>query len=291
MPDFKFINIPNLENWVISAPKRRTRPHSEKKSDFCPFCVGNEKRDPSVYRIGGEGDDEKWSTRVINNKYPFAPIHEVIIQTPDHKAHFTDLPLDQIKLIIETYVQRFSTHMKAGSVCIFGNSGKEAGESIHHPHAQLAVVPKDIPLVVPRLEENLDYRQEHFKIKDFTITCPPYSQWPDEVWIIPENRGRLFSEISFEEIENLSYIIKRLITIFEIRHGHEFPHNFYIYPHRDWYYRIMPRAKMLGGFEIATGIFVNTQDPKETMNFVKEHFFDEEEEKISTHKADYRKGV
>lgn len=290
--DFKFINIPSLENWVILAPKRAKRPDiHDKKKAFCPFCPGHEKKDPDVYRIGGEDHDKNWSVRVINNKYPFAPIHEVVIHTRQHIEQLSDLPLEQIRLVLETFVNRFNTHLKSGTVCIFSNSGHDAGESINHSHSQVAVVPKEVPIVVPRLEEILDYQGEHFKVKDFKLICPPYSQWPDEAWIVPEERGKIFGEISFEEIESLSYILKRLLKIFQIRHGHEFPYNFYIYPYRDWYLRIMPRAKIAGGFEMATGIFVNTQDPHETMQFIKSHFYEEDEEKIKARSADYRKGV
>jgi UDPglucose--hexose-1-phosphate uridylyltransferase len=283
MPDFKFINIPSLDNWVISAPKRAKRPDVQGKEakHVCPFCPGEEKKEPDVYRIGGEEGDKNWSVRVINNKFPFAPIHEVIIHTPQHVDSISKLSLEQTKLVIEAYVNRFNTHLKQGTVCIFANCGHDAGESVQHSHSQLAVVPKDVPIVVPSLEEFLD----------FELVCPPYSQWPDEVWVVPGERGKLFGEITYEEMENLAYILRRLIYIFEARHGEEFPYNFYIYPHRDWYLRIMPRAKIAGGFEIATGIFVNTQDPHETMDFIKMHFFEEEKEKIQKNKAEYRKGV
>jgi UDPglucose--hexose-1-phosphate uridylyltransferase len=56
--------------------------------------------------------------------------------------------------------------------------------------------------------------------------------------------------------------------------------------------RIIPRLKVPGGFELGTGIFVNTQDPKETIEFIKEHFDHPDKEKIKTiHKATYRRGV
>lgn len=288
--EFSFLNIPNLENWVILAPRRAKRPTDIKKK-VCPFCVGHEKSDPDVYRIGGDDHDDKWSVRVVPNKFPFAPIHEVVIHTPEHQEHLSDLPIEQVRLVVEALVNRFNTHLKKGTVCIFGNTGHDAGESIHHSHSQIAVIPKEVPIVVPRLEEDLFYEREHFKVKDFTLVCPPYSQWPDEVWIVPGERGKLFGEISYEEIESVSFILKRLIRILSVRHGHEFPYNFYVYPFRDWYIRIMPRAKIAGGFEMATGIFVNTQDPKDSMKFIKEHFYEEDEKKIMLKSADYRRGV
>jgi UDPglucose--hexose-1-phosphate uridylyltransferase len=291
MPDFKFINIPSLDNWVISAPKRAKRHYVQGKKPIyhCPFDPGREKNDPEVFRIGGEDGDKNWSVRVIENKFPFAPIHEVVIHSPQHVDSLAKLPVEQVKLIIEAFVNRFNTHSREGTVVIFSNAGHDSGESIGHSHSQIAVVPHEVPVVVPSLEEYLDYKREFFKVGDLELVSPPYSQWPDEVWLVPSERGKMFGEITYEEMENLAYVLRRLITIFELRHGEEFPYNFYIYPRRDWYLRIMPRAKIAGGFEMATGIFVNTQDPEDTMNFIKKHFAELDEEKIKKHKAEYRK--
>ena len=293
MVNFKFLRIPNLENWVVLAPKRAKRPRllGKRKTAFCPFCPGHEQEEQEVYRVGGSGNDSNWQVRVLPNKYPFAPIHEIVIHTPRHHAHMSDLTVEHVRLILETYVNRYNVHKEKGTVCIFANVGHEAGESIIHPHTQIAVVSSEVQIVVPRLEQDLSYRGAHFDVGEFLLICPPYSQWPDEVWIVPKERGRLFGEIRYEELENLAYILRRIITIFGIRHGYEFPYNFYIYPYHDWYLRIMPRAKIPGGFEIATGIFVNTQNPTDTMKFIKDHFFEEKEEKIKKSRAEYRKGV
>jgi UDPglucose--hexose-1-phosphate uridylyltransferase len=293
MPDYKFVNIPSLENWIISAPKRAKRPdiHKKKLEKVCPFCPATQSDDKEVYRLGGEFPDKNWSVRVVKNKYPFAPIHEVIVHTPEHVHNLADLSVDQVKLVIEAFVNRFNTHLRHGTVCIFSNAGPGSGESINHSHSQLAVVPKEIPIVVPSLEEFLDYDREFFNVKDFEVVCPPYSQWPDETWIVPSDRGKLFGEITYQEMESLAYILRRFLYIFEARHENKFSYNFYIYPRRDWYLRILPREKIAGGFEIATGIYVNTQDPKDTMDFIKTHFFEEEKEKIKKHKAEYRRGV
>ena len=291
MSDFRFIKIPGVATWVISAPKRARRPSNPGKK-VCPFCPGTEKKEPEIYRIGGEYPDLNWQVRVIPNKFPFAPIHELVIHSPEHHTHISDLPIDQVKLIIETYVNRYNAHRKKGSVIIFRNVGHDAGESVGHAHSQIAVVPKNIPIEIPRLEKNLSYYGEHFSVGEyFSLVCPPYSQWPDEVWIVPTIRGKIFGEIQQTEAESLAYVLKRLVGILNIRHGHDFPNNYYIYPYEDWYLRLTPRSKILGGFEIATGIYVNTQDTRETMKFIKQHFYHEDEGQILKNPADYRRGA
>ena len=69
------------------------------------------------------------------------------------------------------------------------------------------------------------------------------------------------------------------------------PFNFYIYPQQDWYLRLIPRLKTLGGLEIGTGIFVNTQDPNETISFIKEHFNDFNEATNQDIEAKYSRSV
>ncbi len=290
MADFQFIQNPISKKWVISAPRRAKRPDVAKGSEpLCPFCPGRENDEPEVFRIGGEIGDANWQVRVIPNKFPFAPIHEVVIHSPDHHKNFDELPIRQVELIIKTYKNRFLEHKAKGQVYIFNNHGREAGESLPHPHTQIAVVPNEVTLDLPRLEEPQDGVLE---TERFMIFCPLTSQWPDETWVFPKKRGRAFFESDDTEMEDFATVLQRLIQVFTTRHGHEFPYNFYIYPGGDWYLRLIPRVKIIGGFELGTGIFVNTQDPKETLAFLKTHFHKPDHERIKTHhKAEYIKAV
>lgn len=309
MADFESLQNPLSKKWVILAPRRAKRPDVAKGFEpVCPFCLGREKDEPEVYRVGGEVGDSNWQIRVLPNKFPFAPIHEIIIHSPDHHKNFDELPLSQVELIIETFRQRYLTYKEKGQVYIFHNRGEAGGESLPHPHTQLVVVPFTIKMDIARLDPQsfasaghvqaiLGVGPEHEEqiqvVTDhFYLFCPKTSQWPDEVWVAPKKRGRAFGEITDSEIVDLSLILTRLIQIFDVRHGHEFPFNFYIYPGGDWYLRLIPRLKTIGGFELGTGIYVNTQDPKETMAFIKEHFLEPNVEKIKKeNQAKYGKSV
>ena len=291
MPDFTFLKNSITGHWVISAPRRAGRPNELKGTEpKCPFCVGREKEEQELFRIGGEKGDESWKVRVVSNKYPFAPIHEVIIHSPDHRKNFDELPLSQTELVIQAYRQRFSVHREKGQVYIFQNHGEASGESLPHPHSQLAVIPNEVEIDTPPLAvEDTEKFQE---TPEFIIFCPQTSEWPDEVWIRPKSRGRMFFEITDTQIEDFSKVLHRIIQIFDLRHGSNFPFNFYIYPGGDWYLRIMPRLKINGGFELGTGVAINTQDPNETIEFIKTHFESPDIERIKNeHKAQYRRSV
>ncbi|GEM_PF-664312 len=337
MSDFTFLKNPISNKWVILAPRRATRPDvSTGVEPACPFCPGREGNEEELYRIPvvsspvdrteepktdkpesenrqpKTDDRDDWLIRVIPNKFPFAPIHELIIHTQDHHKNFEDLSQDHVALILETYRNRYNLHKEKGQVYIFHNRGEAGGESLPHAHTQLTVIPFEIKMDIPRLDpfasEEIaptptvlvqddmrdsvpdEIQQSSVESTHFYMFCPRTSQWPDEVWIAPKKRGRAFGEISDEEIADLAFILPRLIKIFDIRHNNEFPFNFYIYPGGDWYLRITPRLKKLGGFEIGTGIYINTQNPQETIDFIKTHFENPDEEKIRTeHQAEYHK--
>lgn len=298
MLDFEFLQNPLSKKWVILSPRRAKRPDiAHGLEPICPFCPGKESEGKEIYRVGGNVGDKNWQIRVIPNKFPFAPIHEVIIHSPDHYKNFGELDLPQVELILNTYRQRYNTHQKSGQVYIFHNRHEGGGESLPHPHTQLAVVPGEIKMDMPRLADPNEMPtatkdQVVQETKHFIIFCPRTSQWPDEVWIAPKERGRSYGEIKDEEIADLAFLLSRLIQIFNHRHANGFPFNFYIYPGGDWYMRIIPRIKVLGGFELGTGIFVNTQDPKETIMFIKDQFENPNEEEIKTiHAATYQKRV
>lgn len=303
MADFAFIKNSQVKKWVILDPKRSRRPNVGHKSEVvCPFCIGREKEECEVYRIGGENGDSSWRIRVILNKFPFADIHELIIHSPDHHKNFDELPVFHVGLIFQTYRERYRYHLGKGQVYIFHNRGIGAGESLPHPHTQLTVIPKLVTLDVPDLDMSIYSSTNIFfkrKIKDnviyasnFYIYCPSDSQWPDEVWIIPVKKNTNFGDLADKDISVLSFYLQRILHILDLRHGREFPFNFYIYPGKNWYLRIIPRVKILGGFEVGTGIMVNTQDPKETFNFIKEHFLESKIDKIlKEQQADYWEAV
>lgn len=284
MADYSFLKD-SRGGWVVSAPKRGRRPdQSEGKEPDCPFEILD----------GKIGDEEPLFTlnevKIIPNLYPFAPIHEIIIHSDDHRKNFDELDYSLTEDIFKVFHLRSVKYRKQGQVYIFHNQGHGAGESLPHPHSQLTVIPFGVELDMPPLRRLL--HQESKVLSHFYIYCPHNSAWPDEVWIAPKREGKSFAEASADEVKELSFIVSRLVQIYTLRYSKNFPFNFYIYPGDGWYLRLIPRLKILGGFEMGTNVLVNTQDPKETFKFIEENFDEPDFEKIrEIHQAEYGRAV
>lgn len=269
----KYVPDITSDRWVIIADGRDARPDENKEKDAveidntkkCPFCPGNESMTTEeVYRVGkGHGVENGWEVRVIPNKYPITDIHEIIVHAPceDDLHH---LPKDHLIKIFQTYRNRYNQHSSKGQVVIFCNRGEHAGASIEHPHSQLVVLPYQINISSLSLEtiDNIVEQND-----DFTLFCPDFSQWPYEAWLSSAKKDSVFGEVTDDEIESLVKMYTRLMERLENIHktknktGREFSYNFYIYPKKNWYIRIIPRFVYRAGFELGTGLSVNPYDP------------------------------
>lgn len=261
MPEFRFIENSTTGKYVISAPRRAERPDETKGKAFCPFC---DIKEEILYSKG--------EVKVLANKFPFAPIHEVIVHSNDHSKNFGDLDLKATQNIFEVFRERFEVHNSKGQVYIFHNKGIEGGESLSHPHSQLVVIPEKVELDIPKNEVDQN-TGEMIQSNNYYIFCPESSEWPYEVWIAPfKNNNTSFKDTNETQLEDLSIVITRIVKGLEQELGKDFPYNFYIYPKEKWYLRITPRMKKLGGFEIGTKVFVNTEEPQKVIDLLKPIF-------------------
>lgn len=262
-----YISDSSKTRWMVSNPKRLTRTGMDGKPFRCPFCQGNEAdTPPEVYRVGGgEKDKQGWEIRVVPNLFPISDIHEVVIHSPEHEEDIADFSLNQVKKILETYINRFNFLKDKGKVYIFNNHNLTSGASLIHPHSQISVIPNEIPTntIVVQPAENIVEQND-----DFVSYCPDYSEWSYEIWI--KALGQLeFSELRVNELTSLASILQLSIQKLKKIHDNNphyskklFGYNFYIYPYEGWYLRIIPRFMERAGFELSTGVMVNSVEPK-----------------------------
>lgn len=264
----RFVPDVATHRWVLITPGRASRPHSsvtldEKEKPSCVLCLAYQNPTPeqvekySLQEIYSLGD-----VKVLPNKYPITDIHELILHGPKDDVDIEGFAQDQVENLFKVYRNRFQTYQNKGHVIIFNNRGHMAGGSIQHPHSQLVVIPGQINLDTLQLEPIANVVDEN---QYFTVYCPEFSQWPYELWLAPKRRGRVFAEISDEEIRDLASLMQRLIRVIISKsdqlHRSEKDINYYIFSERDWYLRLIPHFKHRGGLELGTGLSVNEKDP------------------------------
>ena len=110
------------------------------------------------------------------------------------------------------------------------------------------------------------------------VTFIPYAALsPFHTWIFPKKHSASFGDISDEEIADLAYNLKTALS--KIYHGLDNPDYNYVirsespkesgseYFH--WYLSIVPRVIQAAGFELGSGMYINTSLPEEIAEFLR----------------------
>ena len=256
----------------------------------CPFETGHEHMSPGeLFRMGGgEPDNPGWEVRVIPNKFPLVPAHEVVVYSPDHNKDLCDLPLLWVEKVVWTYLSRYRHYEDKGYVHVFCNHGQEAAASLNHPHSQVVVLDRLPDATLNSLEAAGSYFEKHhscpycdsLRREELTknhlvwqnelmmVTTPYASDWPYELTILPKTHRQSFGNINDAELKALAAALQISIKLLNT----QFPklsYNFWIHSVPDllgfaktalyyhWHLDIAPRVKRLGGLELGTGVMVD----------------------------------
>ena len=132
-----------------------------------------------------------------------------------------------------------------------------------------SVVPSGIPTETLSVQPVVNIVEQN---NSFVSYCPDFSEWTYEMWIreiTNELQISNFKDLNENQISNLAMILQSmLIRLKKVHHSSPhyskkpFGYNFYIYPYENWYLRIIPRFSERAGFELSTGIMVNSVSPK-----------------------------
>ena len=228
-------------------------------------------------------------------------VHEVIIESPEHDKVIATMDLLQVEKIFEVYKARFTELAKdprIDSVILFKNHGRGAGTSLYHPHSQVVALP-----VIPKsLHERLEIGREHFDAEGSCIYCDtikmekadgerivvetdsyiafvPYaSRMPFEIWVLPKFHSSNFDDISAQQCGNLAGIMKTALEkLYRAVGDPDFNFAIYSAPCRDrniefyhWHIKIFPRIASLAGFEVGSGVAINTVVPENAAKYLRE---------------------
>jgi UDPglucose--hexose-1-phosphate uridylyltransferase len=226
--------------------------------------------------------------------------HEVIIDSPDHASPFALLPDAHVARILGVFKERYnalSVDHRITHVTIFKNHGTDAGASMAHPHSQLIATPVIPSQVRHRLHEALrhyddagecmfchmvereveDQTRIVLKSELFVAMEVFASATPFATHIFPLRHMATFGEITAAEIADLARVLRTLLAKlyvglenpdlnFTIRSG---PSDYVGARHFHWYVSVIPRLTRVAGFELGSGMFINTVLPESAAEFLR----------------------
>jgi UDPglucose--hexose-1-phosphate uridylyltransferase len=226
--------------------------------------------------------------------------HEVIIDTPDHSGYMALLPDAQVASILHAYRERYnalSIDARVNHITIFKNHGADAGASLQHPHSQLIATPVIPSQVRHRLHEarrhyddagecmfchmverevedqtRIVLKGEHFIAMEVFGAATPFA-----THIFPLRHMASFGDITNMEIADLARVLRTLLAKiyvglenpdlnFTVRSG---PTEYSGARHFHWYVSVIPRLTRVAGFELGSGMFINTVLPEAAAEFLR----------------------
>ena len=226
--------------------------------------------------------------------------HEVIVDSPDHSRCMALLSEEDVGYILSVYKQRYnalSLDPRVNHVTIFKNHGVDAGASLAHPHSQVIATPVIPSQVRHRLFEALrhyddvgecmfchmvereveDKTRIVIKSERFVAMEVFASSTPFATYIFPLRHIASFGDISEMEIADLARVLRTLLA--KIYVGLENPDlNFTVRSspteysgarHYHWYVSVIPRLTRVAGFELGSGMFINTVLPEAAAEFLR----------------------
>jgi UDPglucose--hexose-1-phosphate uridylyltransferase len=297
-----------------------------KPTSICPLCVGNEHMTPPailLYLKSSNGLErakdqngsrrKDWLVRCIPNLYPAFSVpkedgdeerllkrdnfglaighHEVLVESPFHDDHPSNVNLGQLTLLINMYIDRLrelSTKPYVQYVSIFRNYRLEAGASLSHAHSQIITT----PFVPKNVQEELDASKNYWEQTQRCIVCDlvkqesasprliienpsfiviaPYaSVHPMEFWIIPKRHANNFVGLTEDEKKTFADSLKETLkALKDLVNDPPYNYGFHLsidpesgqYYH--WHLEVYPRLAVWAGFEKNTGMYINTIPPE-----------------------------
>jgi UDPglucose--hexose-1-phosphate uridylyltransferase len=226
--------------------------------------------------------------------------HEVVIESPIHNRFLFDMEDEEVLAVVNAYRERFAQLRKDNRfklILIFKNHGIGAGTSLEHPHSQIIATP-----VVPgHVRNKYEVATAYFDDTERCIYCdavheeislgrriilateafvafhPFASRSPFETWIAPRRHRSSFGRIDDEEANDFARVLR--IVLRKLYIGLENPDFNYIIhsaPLADedkayylWHMQILPRLTNSAGFELGSGMSINTALPEETAEFMR----------------------
>jgi len=264
----------------------------------CPFCEGHEHLTPPEVDVvrpgGGPANGPGWTVRVVPNKFPVLEGgHEVVIHSPRHDVPLHRQPLDEVTAVVAMEQRRIAALSAAGAaaVTVILNQGSAAGASLAHPHSQIFATPIVPPVLVRELEQLRRHELKHGRcllcdmigaiVADGSLVVfdgpvvawtPDAARWPYELRLAPAAHE---PDVLDADPAMLASALRRALGALAVA-TNDAPLNAWLHtvpradsgdpdevprPSFHWHLEVAPRLTTLAGFELGTGIGVDTVEP------------------------------
>ncbi len=255
----------------------------------------------ALSRRPGDGEPKRDIEGGFFRKMDGVGRHEVLLETPKHNLYFpnfTDKQAEEVAIALRERYLALHHEPNIKVVIIFKNHGESAGTSLLHPHCQIVATPivpqslrRRLATATRYFDDNggclyCDYIEAERKaekrvVEDsakFFVVHPYASRSPFETWILPKSHAASFGNQDIDSTKELGHVLKRVLGKISTMLGnpdynivvHTAPVNEENEDYFHWHLRIIPRLTMMAGFEIGSGIFINTALPEETAPALRE---------------------
>ncbi len=251
---------------------------------------------PALNREGEPTRKIARSRRTING----VGIHDVIVEHRDHAMTTALMSDEHVRNILRCYRKRYldlSADPRVTHITIFKNHGSGAGTSLEHTHSQLIATPVISHQVRDRMYEairhydefgecifceaigeDLQSKERVVMLSDHFVALEPFaSPTPFATYIHPLRHMASFGDINDAELADLGRVLRTVLA--KLYHGLQNPDYNYVirsapaeyrgvtYYH--WYLSVIPRLSQVAGFELGSGMFINTVLPEAAAEFLR----------------------
>ena len=247
-----------------------------------------------------EGAAGRQSEEGFFTKMEGTGVHEVIVESPLHNTTFAQMDRSQVERVLFTYRARYNDLKRVGLVrfvSIFKNRGESAGTSLEHPHSQVVATPIAPPYIRRKLDIAIQYYHDMgsclycdlfrhelqmgtrvtMETANLAVFHPYASRSPFETWVVPKTHQPSFGLIVDEHLIELAGVLRdTLLRLDRLLDEPDFNYVICSSPaedeqnnYHDWHLVIMPRLSKPAGFEMGSGIHINTAVPEETAALIR----------------------
>ncbi len=227
---------------------------------------------------------EEEVTVINGNEMSGSGVHEVIVESPLHDRHPQFMSDVEIKRLFTVYRDRFSAisaipYIKY--ISMFRNYGKEAGASLSHAHSQVIALPI-VPEIIKK-QYGLDYGKVLAKEEasprliaatKHTVAFAPFAScYTYETWVFPRRPCKNITELSDEERDDLALVTRDVLSrlsklLADPPYNYAFVQSINDEVHM--HLRIYPKLGIEAGFELNTGVHINSIPPEDAAKSLRE---------------------